>query len=98
LDWLKNNYTLKENPGMGPQGLFYYFHTMTKALTMANIDELPAADGTMIDWRKQLALRLINLQKADGKWINDSARWWENDPSLVTSYALLALEMIHDDL
>jgi squalene-hopene/tetraprenyl-beta-curcumene cyclase len=59
---------------MGPQGLFYYFHTMTKALTLANIDELPAADGTMIDWRKQLALRLINLQKPDGKWINDSAR------------------------
>ncbi|MFT4586654.1 MAG: squalene-hopene/tetraprenyl-beta-curcumene cyclase [Candidatus Binatia bacterium] len=98
LDWLKNNYTLKENPGMGPQGLFYYFHTMTKALTLANIDELPAADGTMIDWRKQLALRLINLQKTDGKWINDSARWWENDPALVTSYALLALEMIHHDL
>ena len=98
FDWLKRNYTLQENPGMGPQGLFYYFHTMTKAPTLANIDELPAKDGTMIDWRKQLALRLINLQTTDGKWINDSARLWENDPALVTSYALLALEMIHDDL
>lgn len=98
LAWLRQNYTLEENPGMGPQGLFYYFHTMTKALTFSGIDTLPAADGKQIDWRRKLALRLINLQKTDGQWINDSARWWENDPALVTSYALLALEMIHDGL
>lgn len=98
FDWLKQNYTLQENPGMGPQGLFYYFHTMTKALTLAGIDALPAADGSTIDWRRKLALRLINLQKTDGQWINENARWWENDAALVTSYALLTLEMIHDGL
>jgi squalene-hopene/tetraprenyl-beta-curcumene cyclase len=33
MDWLRGNYTLEENPGMGPQGYFYYLHLMTKALT-----------------------------------------------------------------
>jgi squalene-hopene/tetraprenyl-beta-curcumene cyclase len=32
VDWLKNNYSLEENPGMGKAGLFYYYQTMTKAL------------------------------------------------------------------
>ena len=74
------------------------YHTMTKALTLADIDQFPLADGKKVDWRRKLALHLINLQKTDGRWLNDNARWWENDPALVTSYALLALEMIHDDL
>ncbi len=99
LDWLKKNYTLEENPGMGPQGLFYYYHTMAKALALHGVDELPANDGGKVDWRKALALKLINLQKTDGHWINDQhARWWENDPALVTSYSLLALETIYRDL
>ena len=25
-EWLSKNYTIRENPGMGPQGLFYYFY------------------------------------------------------------------------
>ena len=99
FEWLKKNYTLKENPGMGPQGLFYYYHTMAKALAMHGTNELPSSDGKTVDWRKELALQLINLQKTDGHWINDQhARWWENDPALVTSYSLLALEAIYRDL
>ena len=33
IDWLGRHYTLDENPGMGKQGLYYYLHLMTKALT-----------------------------------------------------------------
>src|ERR1041384_4939529 len=40
FEWLRQNYTLDENPGMGPQGLFFYFHTMTKALTLHGVDNL----------------------------------------------------------
>ena len=25
-EWLSKHYTIDENPGMGPQGLFYYYH------------------------------------------------------------------------
>ena len=33
-DWLRRNFTVDENPGMGQQGLFYYLHLMTKALAI----------------------------------------------------------------
>lgn len=98
FEWLRKNYTLEENPGMGPQGLFYYFHTMTKALTLYGPGELELANGQKIDWRKELAMRLINLQQRDGSWSNENGRWWEKDPSLVTSYAVLSLEMIYRGL
>lgn len=94
FDWLRQNYTLDENPGMGPQGLYYYLHTMTKALTIYGVNELELRDGRKIDWRKEVAMRLINLQQRDGSWANDNGRWWEKDPALVTSYAVLSLEMI----
>ena len=89
----EKNYTLEENPGMGPQGLYYYYHTMAKALSAAGIDEVPTKNGSM-KWREPLALKLINLQRRDGSWENENGRWWEKDPALVTSYAMLTLEMI----
>jgi len=94
FDWLRANYTLEENPGMGPQGLYFYLHTMTKALTIYGVDELELKDGRKLNWRKEVAMRLLNLQRQDGSWLNDSARWWEKDPALVTSYAVLSLEMV----
>ena len=95
-DWLRQNYTLEENPGMGPQGLFYYFHTMSKALTAYDVKRLVLADGRQVNWRKELALKLLNLQQRDGSWLNDQhGRWWEKDPALVTAYAVHALELIY---
>ena len=94
LDWLRANYTLVENPGMGPQGYYYYVHLMTKGLTAAGVDELSTKDGTRVNWRRDVALRLMNLQKPDGSWMNDNARWWEKETSLTTSYSLIALELI----
>ena len=98
LEWLRKNYSLDENPAMGPQGLFYYFHTMTKALNLYGAGELELLNGQKINWRKDLALKLINLQQRDGSWSNENGRWWEKDPALVTSYAVLSLVMIHRGL
>lgn len=98
FDWLRRNYTLAENPGMGPQGFYYYFHTLTKALTAYGVNELELADGRKVAWRREVASRLMDLQKRDGSWQNDNSRWWENDPVLVTAYALLTLEMIYAGL
>jgi squalene-hopene/tetraprenyl-beta-curcumene cyclase len=98
FDWVRNNYTLDENPGMGPQGLYYYMHLMTKALTIYGVDQLQTARGAAVDWRKDVAMKLINLQKADGSWINDNGRWLEHDPALVTSYSLMSLEMLYPSL
>jgi len=93
MDWLQRNYTLEENPGMGAQGIFYYLHTMTKALTAYGAIEIES-NGKRINWREQLAVKLVNLQKSDGSWANNAARWRENDQALVTAYALISLEMV----
>lgn len=98
FDWLRNNYTIDENPGMGPQGLYYYLHLMTKALTVYGVDQLPTANGRAVDWRKDVAMKLINLQKADGSWANANGRWLEHDPALVTSYSLMSLEILYPSL
>jgi squalene-hopene/tetraprenyl-beta-curcumene cyclase len=83
-----------ENPGLGPQGIYYYYFVMAKALTLCNADTLETKDGQKINWRQQLALKLMNLQKADGSWSNENARWWEKDPVLDTIFCLLTMEMI----
>lgn len=93
LDWLKKNYTLKENPGMERAGLFYYYHLMTKALAAADVKTLETPNGK-VDWASELALKLINTQAGDGSWVNDTARWMEKDPVLVTTYCVLSLEII----
>lgn len=96
-EWLKKNYTLDENPAMGAQGLYYYFHTMAKALSAYGINDLPTATGT-VKWREKLTLRLLNLQKRDGSWENENGRWMEKDPALVTAYAMMTLEIISNGL
>jgi squalene-hopene/tetraprenyl-beta-curcumene cyclase len=94
LDWLRANYTLAENPGMDQQGYFYYMHLMTKALVAAGQQKLKLADGAEVDWRTEVAVRLLKLQKPDGSWVNPEPRWWEADPVLVTSYAMMTLEIL----
>jgi squalene-hopene/tetraprenyl-beta-curcumene cyclase len=95
LTWLQGNYTLEENPGMKAQGLYYYYHTMAKALSIAQINNLKTPEGKIINWRKDLALKIMANQGTDGSWINDgSNRWMEDDKVLVSAYALLALEHI----
>jgi len=98
FDWLKQNYTLDENPGMKDAGLFYYYHTMTKALRAYGIETLDLPNGRQVDWSRDLALKLIQLQQSDGSWVNANARWFEKEPALVTCYALLSLELLWRNL
>ena len=65
-DWLRAHYTIKENPGMGEQGLYYYYHTMAKALSLSGIKKIKDGEGKMRDWRKELALELLNQQDPKG--------------------------------
>jgi squalene-hopene/tetraprenyl-beta-curcumene cyclase len=93
-DWLAKNYSVKENPGLGEEGLYYYYHTMAKALNLAEMDFIETSDGKRFNWRLDLAKQLFNLQKEDGSWTNENGRWMEKDSVLVTAYAVLALEHI----
>lgn len=94
-EWINAHYSVKENPGMGEQGLFYYYHTMAKALSLSQVKLIEKKDGTKADWRRDLSKKLFNLQRADGSWMNANGRWWEKDPVLATAYALLTLERIY---
>ena len=97
-EWLGKNYTLDENPGLGPQGLFYYYQAMSKALVAANVEMLELENGKKADWRKDLAIRLLSEQREDGSWINENGRWMESNPILVTTFTLLTLEQIYDSI
>lgn len=92
--WIRANYTVDHNPELGEQGLFYYYHTMAKALTIYGTDYVVDTAETAHNWREDLASKLIEIQKADGSWVNENGRWWENNPDLVTAYCLMALEEI----
>jgi squalene-hopene/tetraprenyl-beta-curcumene cyclase len=97
-DWLSKNYTLDENPGMGAQGLYYYYQTMAKALTAANVTNLKLEGGREADWRNELGGKLLAAQREDGSWVNPNGRWMESNPVLVTAFTVLALGQIHDSI
>ena len=97
VEWLNKNYSLTENPGLEQQGYFYYLHLMAKGLTAAGITELEIG-GKKSDWRRDLAMRLMKLQQQDGSWLNESPRWKENNPVLVTTYCTLTLEILYGQL
>jgi len=98
FDWLRNNYTLEENPGMGAAGYYYYLQMTSKALSVYGVNELPLKDGATVDWRRQLVSKLMKLQLSDGSWKNENERWLERDPVLATSYSILALEIAYRGL
>ena len=92
LSWIRKHYTVKENPGMGANGVFFYYYLFARALNAARIETLEDEQGNKHDWKQELAAHLISLQAPNGSWINkDSDRWQEGDPNLVTAYTLYAL-------
>jgi squalene-hopene/tetraprenyl-beta-curcumene cyclase len=91
IQWLRKNYDLKSNPGMGDAGLFYYYHTFAKALAAVGKDVFVDEAGVEHNWRGELVAELARCQQQDGSWVNENDRWLEGDPNLVTGYALLAL-------
>jgi len=102
VDWVRRNYTLKEHPGLGRQGLYYYYFRMAKALSVFGEEPLALADRRRVNWREEIAAKVISLQRIDpktglGYWVNENGRWMENDPVLVTAYSLLALETLFDE-
>ena len=98
--WILKNYTFERNPGFSTtlkknadkQGLYYYYHTMSKALLLYGAHILHTPDGKTHNWAVELAQKIISVQQEDGSWVNKyEERWYEGNPSLVTSYCILAL-------
>ena len=47
--------------------------------------------GRRHPWARDLAMELSHRQEPSGAWVNRNPRWLEDNPVLVTAYALLAL-------
>ncbi len=93
LRFLKNNYSIEMNPGLGQSGLYYYYHTMAKALDALNVESFESSDGVH-HWREELFAKLRANQATNGSWVNADARWLEGDANLVSGYALLTLSYL----
>ncbi len=99
LRWAERHWTLDENPGMGQEGRYFFYHVLARALHATGHDLIRREDQPPIAWREQTARMLLGLQRIDpatgnGYWINENGRYWENDPALVTAYCLLALQTL----
>lgn len=97
LEWISKNYSVEENPGQGNAGLFYYYNTFGSGLAAAGSPILETADGANHEWQNDLLVELAKTQKADGSWANTNQQWFENDPNLATSFALLALSYCDEE-
>lgn len=103
-NWINSNWTLEENPGMkenkpdlAKNGLYYYYHTLARALKEYGQPTIKDAAGATHDWRIELIDKLASLQKPDGSWAGEK-RWMEDNPVLVTSYCVIALQEAQKDL
>ena len=92
VEWITKFYSVSENPGLGQQGVFYYYQMFAKALTTMELDLVKDADGKLHDWRKELAEHVFSLQQENGAWLNKNDRWYEGNPDLATAYVLIALQ------
>lgn len=106
FEWISRNFTLEVNPGMatpekpelGLQGLFYYYHTMAKALSTYGKSIIVDRRGVRHDWARELGEKLAAIQKENGLWVNQASRWMERIPTLTTCYAILAMTMCREEL
>jgi len=106
FNWIRSHFTVTENPGMatttepgkGQQGLYYYYHTMAKALAAYGESVLVDDRGRKHVWAKELSDQLISLQKPEGYWDNPAERWMEGLEILDTAYAVVALTVCQEEL
>lgn len=103
-DWVRKNWTLDENPGLragnpadARNGMYYYYLLMARALNAYDEPTIVDTQGDKHDWRVELINKLASIQKEDGSFVGDK-RWMEDNPILVTSYALIALEEAKQNL
>ncbi|MEM9082123.1 MAG: prenyltransferase/squalene oxidase repeat-containing protein [Planctomycetota bacterium] len=101
-DWLRHNWTVTENPGIGLDGYYYYLLTLAKALDVSGEDRLMvpeeetigahSSEHREVDWAAELIEQLSTLQNEDGSFRSLDDRWMENNPVLITAYMVLALQ------
>ena len=90
-EWIRNNYDFNQHPGMGTTSYFYYLQTAASALEAFGEDEVADDKGRKRAWRADMVTKLLSLQKPDGSWVNDNPKYWEGNPLLATTRAVVSI-------
>ena len=94
LRWIRDRYTVDENPGMGQKTVYYYYMVLAKALAAVGEPTLTDNQGRSHAWREELSRKLISLQHQEGFWVNPVTDEWQDNKVLVTSFVLSTIEAI----
>jgi squalene-hopene/tetraprenyl-beta-curcumene cyclase len=94
LKWIRENYTVEENPGMGKTTLYYYYMVFAKALQTFGEDVIVDGQGRRHNWREDLAKKLLAVQHGEGFWVNEDPQYWQDNKVLVTAFTMMAIEYL----
>ncbi|MBS1818152.1 MAG: hypothetical protein JSU08_09500 [Acidobacteria bacterium] len=94
LKWVRNNYTVDENPGLGQKTLYYYYMVFAKALQATGESVIVDARGQRHNWREDLGRKILSLQHPEGFWVNEDRAEMQDNKVLVTSFTMMAMQAI----
>ena len=94
LKWIRNNYTVDENPELGQKTVYYYYLVFAKALQAIGDPIILDAKGQRHNWREDLGRKLLSLQHPEGYWVNPVKDELQDNKVLVTSFTMMAIEAI----
>lgn len=98
LKWIREHYSVDENPGLGHKALYYYYFVFAKALDAYDETIIEDASGMKHNWRVDLGQKLLDEQGEDGTWLNlKEPSWMGDNKVMMTTFALHALEHILAD-
>ena len=92
MKWIRSNYTVDENPGLGQKTVYYYYMVFAKALQAVNQPIIVDDKGQRHNWREDLAAKLIALQHPEGYWVNTVPDELQDNKVLVTTFTMMAFE------
>lgn len=95
--WIRDNYTVDENPGTGQKTVYYYYMVFAKALQAMGEDVIVDSRGRRHNWREDLGRKLLTLQHPEGYWVNENPAEMQNNKVLVTTFTMTALQAILQD-
>ena len=94
LKWVRDNYTVDENPGMGQKTVYYYYMVLAKALQAVGDPVIVDSRGRSHVWREDLGRKLISLQHPEGYWVNEVKDEMQDNKVLVTTFTMAAIQAI----
>ena len=92
LKWVRDNYTVDENPGVGQKTVYYYYMVFAKALQAVGEPVIVDAKGVRHNWREELGAKLLSLQHPEGYWVNTVPDELQDNKVLVTTFTMMAIE------